>query len=180
MEQNDNISQERIERRIADLAAKKCLMAQWDARRARAASGRRIRAWYATAAAFIAVMLLCLGVSILIVPPKSVPARWDDSAWRGGFGTEEVVRLMRAADFDRALATADSLLADTAVDPALPREQQQYVRLVLADRSYSITWLKINILATTGRKAEAREALAGFVLVAGEYQADAQALLDQL
>lgn len=177
----------RIERRITDLARKHELMAQWDRRIAASARRRSRLAYIYGAAAAVAVVLLAAG-AFLLAPRTDAPApvmdetasTWDEIQWRSGSDADEVLELVSAGDCEGALRLIDSLQADTAVDPSLPAQQREYIRIVNAERAYELEWIRINILVNTGRTDQARALLEEYSRREGDRRESAAQMLQEL
>lgn len=165
----------RIEQRIADLAHKKQLMQKWSEPKSTRTK------FYAVAA--VAAVLAAVGIAVVFSSPghpADEPLVWNEAQLRGCDELDCIATEIRSGNYAGALAMVDNVLADTAVPASLPAAQQEYIRAVNADRCYGAEWLRINILARDGRKAEAVRSLSAFVNQPGEYQQAARNLLERL
>ena len=112
--------------------------------------------------------------------PAPAPSPYGDDQWRGGYDTYQIQALFESGQYDKAITAIDAELADTIIDPMLPAEEQQYMRQLIADKSYQLRWWLIQSLVANGSTDRAITELHDFVNLDGEYQVQARSLLNQL
>lgn len=181
----------RIERVIESVGAKKAAMRQWETDRLTHEAKRRFPAgkWrkYGISAAASIIVICGIGLGILLnkpadaepgdtsLPPVSQPA------YRGGSSDiDEISAMIDSARFDEALQAIDANLADTVIDPEFTIERQQYLRELNAARAYQLTWMKIDVLIRSDKKAEAISLLRQFADEEGDHQEEAKNILNEL
>lgn len=181
----------RIERAVNELASKKALMAEWERERAAEAARKALRIrkmrTYGVSAAASLIVVAAVGTGLYLSHSGSdgpgVAMTSHDSApvFRGGnVGQTEIMALMDADRYEDALKAIDEALADSIIDPALPDEQQEYMRNLYGILRYDMTWLKIRSLIRLDRKEEAIGLLRDYVREDGENQTAAKHLLNEL
>ena len=106
----------------------------------------------------------------------SATAPKNEVVFRGGGPDEYIARLIDEGKEQLALAAIDSALDDMQIDSLLPAEEVQYQRQLAKDRTYELTWLKIQALHRSGRDEEAEALLKDFCTKPGKYHDDAVGL----
>lgn len=191
MNENHDAMDKLIVKSIGSVASKRAQMAQWDAEikevaLRKAIAKRRRPVYWISAAACIAI--IC-GVGISLMRPGSgnhqannvaATAESEYSDYRGGFDDEALQMPVDEGNIDQVISEIDKALADTAIDPTLPAERQEYERALIAERTNMLMWRKINLLIQKGDRDEAIALLREFVKIDSQYSMQASQLLDDL
>lgn len=182
----DNIDK-RIERVAESVGLKKAAMRRWEADRVsdelkRKVTAKRWRTYGISAAASVIVFCgIGLGFFINRGGDNDYGVTSTAPVYRGGScDIAEIQAMIDSAKYEKALQAIDVTLADTVIDPSFSSERQDYLRSLNANREYELTWLKIDVLVKSRKKAEAIPLLEKYVKTDGEHKKDAQTLLNDL
>lgn len=103
---------------------------------------------------------------------------------RSASPTADIAQLIEQANYQSALEAIVSqeraLKAETQPMAGQLSEEQEYAQLLLQDQAYQLRWLRIEVLVGLNRKDEAKTLLTAFVQEDGEWQEQAQSLLQCL
>lgn len=182
----DNIDK-RIERVVESVGSKKVAMHQWEADRVSDELKRKVAAkrWrtYGISAAASVVVICGVGLGIFLNRDRGNDYGVTSAVpvYRGGScDIAEIQAMIDSSKYEMALQAIDVTLADTAIDPSFTSERQNYLRSLNTNREYELTWLKINVLVKSQKKAEAIMLLEEYVETEGEHQKNAQTILNDL
>lgn len=175
----------RIRDAVVELKKKRILMAEWERNYALDKKFRSIRRRrrLIVGSSVAAMLVVVLGIAInWLSPPR--PGTYDvkgtfpekEVVFRGGGPDEYIARLIKEGKEQQALAAIDSALDDMQIDSLLPAEEVQYQKQLAKDRTYELTWLKIQALHRSGRDEEAEALLKDFCTKPGKYHDDAVGL----
>lgn len=192
----DSSIDNRIERVIKSVGAKKAAMGRWESERIAEEERRRIlvkrwRTYGISAAASVAVICVAgLGIymsqymnqSVDSCPPSMSPMYPSASPmYRGGSrDISEIQEMIATGQYDEALHAIEVTLADTIIDPTYPEERQEHLRSLNANQAYELTWLKIKALVKSDNTAKAIALLKEYVDQEGAHQEAAKDLLRKL
>lgn len=196
----DNID-ERIERVIRSVAAKKKDINMWESERTNFGSGNSAlkKRWIISSAA-AAVLITLVGVSYLRHVTYSnerelsrsmsedegdlesiVDIYYGNPVFRGGErDITEIEIMIKECQYEDALLAINTALADTVIDAEMSQERYDYQRNLIDLQNYELTWLKITTLLKLGKTEEAVALLKDYVNETGDHQIDAQNLLNKL
>lgn len=173
----------RIERVVKSVASKKAAMALWESERKssenrRAVNSKRWRIYGISAAASV-VVICAIGIGINRNRPGNADYGMTSSApvYRAGSSEIEEIKVMiDSGEYEEALQSIDSTMADTIVDPTYTEERQEYLRSVNKEQLYELTWLKIQVLVKLEKEKEAKNILENYVQNEGTHQTEAKSL----
>lgn len=179
----------RIERVVESVGAKRAAMHQWESNRILLEKHRELKArkWRTygipVAASLVVICGICLGIFL----HRGGGADYDYGVtstapiYRGGsFDISEIQSMIDSAQYDKALRAIDITLADTVIDPSFTEERQDYLRSLNVNREYELIWRKIQILVKTKKIDEAKFLLNEYVNSDGVHQTEAKDLLNKL
>lgn len=192
----------RIERVIKSVGAKRAEMARWAEERegrekrekreenfaSRSSSRKWLRYGIPVAASLVVVCSIGLGILFTRVGSGSESSRGFGSSstsvyvtFRGGASAEHnIIALMDSARYEEALELVNEELADTAIPADYTIERRAYIKQVNQARDYQLTWLKVEILLKEERIEEAKEILDGYRHLHGEHQEEALKIYKQI
>ena len=193
---NEENIDERIERVLRSVAAKKEDMTIWSTEKTkRELRYRRIRNFGVSAAASVAVLV---GVgswymifywkeagqtSDLSPSPMSYeysPKQYSSNYKGDSSDIESVESLIESERYEDALDAIEAILVDTLIDPTLSLERKREIMVFQEDKAYALEWIKIQALIKLNRKADALDLLNHYVEISGSNQNKAKELIDEL
>lgn len=193
---NEENIDERIERVIKSVAAKKEDMAIWNSENAkRELRYRRMRNFQVSAAASVAV-LVGVGTWYMLfywkeagqtsdLSPSQISYEYspkqDSSDYIGESSEIEAVEsLIKSERYKDALEAIEAMLVDTLIDPTLPLERKRQIRVFLEDKAYTLEWIRIQTLIKLNRNIDALDLLRHYVEIPGPNQIKAKELINEL
>ena len=193
---NEENIDERIERVIKSVAAKKENLTIWNSENAkRELRYRRMRNFQVSAAASVAV-LVGVGTWYMLfywkeagpssdLSPSQISYEYspkqDSSDYIGESSEIEAVEsLIKSERYEDALEAIEAILVDTLIDPTLPLERKKQIMVFHKNRAYALDWIKIQTLIKLNRKTEALDLLNHYVEISGPNQNKAKELIKEL
>lgn len=187
---------ERIERVIRSVAAKKKDMAMWNTENAKIKlRNKQIRIFGLSAVASVAIIAV-VGIWYLTfywkesgpkqdLSPSYVSYEYSAKQPSYDYSSEDsdiiaVESLIDSKRYEEALEAIEAILADTIIDSKLPMERKNQIRMLQEDKAYELEWIKIQTLIKLNRKTEALDLLTNYVEMSGPNQIKAKELMDEL
>lgn len=174
----------RIERVVKSVAAKKAEMTRWKVEHNIYRRGTRRRwGFYSISTAACVVVAIGVGIHFMTTFRHGDMSTGVSSEviYRGGSSElEEIVSLINANKNAEAITRIDLLMGDTILSHDMTDQRRKYIREVQAVQRYELEWIKINALVNLGQKDEAIELLKSYIKKDGEYNGKAEIMLNAL
>ena len=194
---SEEIIDERIERVIGSVAAKKKDMALWDTSREKESIGKALlkKRWIiSSAAAAVLVTIVAVGYLRFVTYSNDNLSPIHSDRYESGLNTSfggslyrgssvdisEIEKMIKDSRYEDALQAINGALADTVIEKGISQERYDYQRKLIDYRNYELKWLKISTLLKLGSKDEAESLLLNYVNEGGDHKVDAQKLLKEL
>lgn len=178
----------RIERIVKSVAAKKAEMTKWETERKSPESRRAVTSkhWrtYGISAAASVVVICSIGIGLYMNRTGNTDYYGVTSSapiYRSGSADIDEIKIMiDSAKYQEALQAIDATMEDTIIDPTYAAERQKYLRSVYKNQLYELTWLKIQVLVKLKKEKEAIFILEDYVQNEGINKIEARDLLEKL
>lgn len=198
----DKVLEQHICQALGTLAQRQRLMDQWEqtarqqeqqtapkvacAARPVAAMRRRHLVPLGIVAAFAVLITAGYGFYQASTRKAEYAQQLQQAPLRSASPTTDIALLIEQQDYQSALTAIDSeecalsAQAQQTAAAGLLSEEQEYAQLLLQDEAYQLRWLRIEALVGLDRTNEARTLLTAFAQEEGEWQQQAQNLLNRL